>query len=324
MLINTFLNNRSRFVLMKRSPKTSRADINSTYQLTLEKMFVASLMIILFILQLFPRQASKRDVRIELNIPLEVIDMPAIQPETPLPTPPPVVQDVIIPFIPIVKEEQEDPRSIRENLETITLDMNPVSESNLMSNSQLGDISMAGFATSYNRDQGRVSLEISTDRKTITSTTQSSIDFNVSAGATRQRFNEETITLEDPVPATREAHIETPVQTQSTNNELISLNENQFLLKESESTIGTNEYRLWNKINGAFDRLDKNRFGTLPEKVRRTTAGLSVSFHYGDGMQHDIFWFQGGKVIIRVTGQRPRSLADELEKAFDALFRLTL
>ncbi|MFZ5516025.1 MAG: hypothetical protein ACOY90_05275 [Candidatus Zhuqueibacterota bacterium] len=309
---------------MKRSPKTSSADINSTYALTLKKTIILSLTFILIFLQLFPRHASKREVSMELNIPLEVIDMPAIEPESPLPTPPPVAQDVITPFIPVVKEEQEDPRSIRENLETVTLDMNPVTDSNLLNNSQLGDISMAGFSTSYNRNQGRVTLDISTDRKTITSTTRSNIDFNVSAGATRQKFAEESIKLDEPVPVTRETHVETPAQTPTTNNELISLNENQFLLKESESTIGTNEYRLWNKINGVFDRLDKNRFGALPDKVRRTASGLSVTFYYGDGMQHDIFWSKGGKVMIRVTGQRPRSLADELGKAFDALFRLTL
>jgi len=51
---------------------------------------------------------------------------------------------------------------------------------------------------------------------------------------------------------------------------------------------------------------------------------LTCSFHYSDGIIHDIFWTKGGKVIIRVTGGRPSQISQELGKAFDAVLRLTL
>ena len=96
------------------------------------------------------------------------------------------------------------------------------------------------------------------------------------------------------------------------------------MLKESESTIGTSEYRLWNKINAALERLDKNRFRKLPENIQRTRKGLIATFRYNNGMIHDIFWSKGGKVIIRVTGSRPQKQVTELQKAFDSIIRLTL
>ena len=110
--------------------------------------------------------------------------------------------------------------------------------------------------------------------------------------------------------------------TESDLDKLITVDKNQFLLRESESTIGTEEFKTWNRINAALDRLNKDRYGELPNNVKRNSSGLYVSFDYKDGRQHDIFWSKGGKVIIRVTSKRPNSQIYELRKAYDSLLQL--
>ena len=324
MLINSFLKDRHQFIPVKRSPKNKCADLNGKYLIYLEKTLIISLSFILILLHVFPRHKTKSEKRNELNFSIEVIDVPVVKEELPPPTQPPVVPEVMTPFTPIVKEEKPDPRKIREELETVTLDLKTEADSKLLTGSQLGDISLAGFGGSYKRNLTKVSLDLATDRTIISGSAGSGLDLNLSTATKSQKFVDEKIDLDSPLIVSRETKKEEPVENKKSNSELIEIRENQFLLNESESTIGTNEYRLWNKINGIFDRLDKNRFGKLPANVTRTTTGLRVSFYYRDGMQHDIFWSKGGKVIIRVTGQRPRRLSAELEKAFDALFRLTL
>lgn len=324
MLIKSFLNDRHQFIPVKRSPKTRRADLNGKYLLYLEKTIVISLSLILIVLHLFPRHKTRSEKREDVSLSIEVIDVPIVKEETPPPELPPAVMEEITPFTPIVKEEKPDPRKIREELETVTLDLNLDDDARLLAGSQLDEISLAGFGSSYKRNVNKVSLDITTDRMSISGAPGNGLDLNLSTRSNNRKFVDEAVELNGPLAVSREEPIEAPKQEPKVNSDFIDLDENQFLLKESESTIGTNEYRLWNKINGVMDRLDKNRFGTLPENVIRTNSGLNVSFSYRDGAQHDIFWSKGGKVIIRVTGQRPSQLSAELEKAFDALFRLTL
>ncbi|UCE07768.1 MAG: hypothetical protein JSW07_06980, partial [bacterium] len=170
-------------------------------------------------------------------------------------------------------------------------------------------------------DKG-ASLNISSDLSLFRNHDEGHLDFNLETDDGSKRFVDDAVDLDSP-PLATVAKTKTD-EVQKVDTELIKVNENQFLLKESESTIGTNEYRLWNKINAALDRLDKNRYGKLPQNVRRTRNGLTVSFRYNDGVIHEIFWSKGGKVIIRVTRPRPIQLTSELQKAFDSLIRLTL
>lgn len=324
MLIKSFLRDRHQFIPVKRSPKTRRADLNGKRLIFLEKTLLLSLSIILILLHIFPRQKTKTEKRKDFNLSIEVIEVPVVKEELPPPTLPPVVHKVEKPFTPVIKQEKPDPRKIREELEDVTLDLNIDADSKLLTNSQMDEMSFASFDRSFQRNVTKVSLDLSTDRSGITGADANGLDLDLSTEASGPKIPDDDIVLDSPLTVSRETQTEMPQKDTNTSQELIELNENQFILKESESTIGTNEYRLWNRINAVFDRLDKNRFGNLPANVVRTASGLNVSFSYRDKSQHDIFWSKGGKVIIRVTGQRPRRLTTELEKAYDALFRLTL
>ena len=321
MIIKNFLTDRHNFIVAKQVIKKSKAEIFNNYRKLIEKSVIISLLITIGLFNLYPRQKSEKNSQGKIKISLEVIDIPITQQEEP-PPPPPPVQEVITNYSVVVKEEQKDIRQLREEIEDVTLNLELDTDENLLASSQINEIPYSRFTHQRSQFDENVSLNIVSNLKSTRNGAGGGLDFNLETNSTSKRFVDNAANLDSPPIET----INKPKKNEiaRTNNELITINKNQFLLKESESTIGTSEYRLWNKINAALDRLDKNRYGNLPQNVQRTRKGLNASFTYSDGIIHEIFWSKGGKVIIRVTGRRPRELVTELQKAFDALIRLTL
>ncbi|MCI0493868.1 hypothetical protein L0Z72_02585 [candidate division KSB1 bacterium] len=321
MLRNSFLNERHKFYIVKSCEKTENADLVNDYRRVLKVSTIVALFSIMAMFHYFPRLADKNTNMKMLSVSIEVIDIPNIKEEEPPPPPPPVQEMVQIINI-IEKKEELDPRRLREELETVELDLNMETENNLLASSQIDNISYAGFAGRLSRSQKGASLNIASELN-LSHQSGAGLDLNMGEKAARKKFVDNSPSLDNSVlPPPKEQRSENNAAT--ANTDLIKVDKNQFLLKESESTIGTDEYRLWNKINAALDRLDKNRYGKLPENVQRTSGGLTCSFRYSDGIIHDIFWNKGGKVIIRVTGSRSLQISNELGKAFDAVLRLTL
>jgi hypothetical protein len=318
MIINNFLDGRHRFIIARHTLKNQKADQIGNYRNYLEKSIILSLLITMILFQLFPYKKKYYNDKEKLKVSLEVIDIPITKQEEP----PPPVQQMMTNYTIIIKNEPADVRKIRQEIEKVTLDLELETDKSLLASSQLDNINYAGFTRNRSRVDEGASLDISTDLNLLKNHDGSGLDFNPGTGSASKRFVDDAVDLDNPLlPAVAKSSMN---EAKKTDTELIKINSNQFLLKESESTIGTSEYRLWNKINAALDRLDKNRFGKLPENIQRTQKGLIVTFRYDDGMIHDIFWSKGGKVIIRVTGNRPQQQVTELQKAFDALIRLTL
>ncbi len=324
MIIKSFLTGRHEFIIAKRIAKTKRAELIQNYRKILEKSLTLSLLITLILFQLFPRQKNPDTKKDQLKISLEVIDIPVTKQEESPPPPPPPVQEVITNYTVIVKNERIDSRKLREKIEDVTLEIEVETDNNLFANSQISDVTYSRLNRSLARFEKGVSLNINSELNNFSNHIDGNLDFNLGTTEVNKRFVDTSANLENPDLATEPKLKKTETKIKRVDTELIKVNENQFLLKESESTIGTNEYRLWNKINAALDRLDKNRFGKLPTNVQRTRNGLAVSFEYNNGVIHEIFWSKGGKVIIRVTGWRPKNLSNELERALDSLIRLTL
>lgn len=321
MLRNYFLNGRHKFHIIKASEKNEKADLVNDYRHIIRISTIFALFAILSIFHFFPKLEEKPSNLSPLSISLEVIDIPNIKEEPPPPPPPPVkemVQTITI----IEKKEEIDPRRIRDEIETVELELDINTENNLLASSQIDHISYAGFAGRLARSQKGASLNI-TSGLNLSHQSGSGLDLNLGDKISRKKFVDNSPNLDNSaltMPREQKKEDNTAVS----NTDLIKVDKNQFLLKESESTIGTDEYRLWNKINAALDRLDKNRYGKLPTNVKRISSGLACSFQYSDGVIHEIFWAKGGKVIIRVTGSRPSQISHELGKAFDAVLRLTL
>lgn len=319
MIIKNFLNGRHRFIVARPAAKNQKADQISNYRKYFERSLVLSILITMILFQLFPSNKKQRNDKSHLKIALEVIDIPVTKQEEP---PPPPVQDVIINYAVVIRNENNEARNIREELEDINFELDLKTDNSLLANSQIDHVSYAGLERNRSRFDRGVSLDISSGQNKFRNQDGGGLDFNPGTGNVTKRYVDDAINLDNPPLA---AETESKMnEAKGSEAELIKINKNQFLLKESESTIGTSEYRLWNKINAALDRLDKNRFGKLPQNIQRTSTGLVATFNYDDGIIHDIFWSKGGKVIIRVTGNRRQQQVTELQKAFDSLIRLTL
>lgn len=319
MLHNNKSGYRNKFIIGIRSPKNENVDIYKNYKKTLEISLILTLLFTIVLFHLLPDSKKEESIIKNFSIAIEAINIPVIIEEPP----PPVIEEEITTYKVIAEEKKPDPRKLRDEIEKVELKMDLVEDTNLLANSQIGNVSYAGFSQSSGRDRSALSLDFNSQRNRFRNN-NGSLDFDVKNKKTvNKKFVDNSIKL-DTSPTEILKKPQKIKKKEVKKNENLIKGNNQFILKESESTIGTNEYRLWNKINAVLDRLDKNRFGKLPQNVIRTAKGLNLAFNYRDGIQHDVFWEKGGKVIIRVTGQQPRKLTYELEKAYDALIRLTL
>jgi len=324
MIIKSFLTGRHEFIIGKKLTKNDKVDLINNYRKIIEKSIILSILITLVLFQLFPRHKQNQARKDRFSFSLEVVDIPITKNEEPPPAPPPVIKEVITNYEVVIKKEQVDRRKIRDEIEDVNLELDLENNNNLLASSQISDITYTDFNRQLDRYRKGVSLNISTDLNRINNFSGNNLELDLGDNKVSKKFINNSVELETPPLASVPEVNKTENLTKEVDRGLIKISENQFLLKESESTIGTAEYRLWNKINAVLDRLDKNRFGTLPKNVQRSVKGLAVTFKYVNGDQHDIFWSKGGKVIIRVTGNRPKHLSDELERAYDSLIGLTL
>ena len=321
MINNTFLNGRHQFIVARQTLENQKVEQVVKYRKHREISLILSLIITLILFQLLPHQKKQLSDKGHFKALLEVVEIPLTKQEEP--PPPPSVQEMITDYTVIIKNENNDVHKIREELEDVNLELDLKTDNNLLASSQIDNINYANLLRNRSRQDGGAALDVSSELNKFRNHDGNGLDFNPGTGNVSKKYVDDAIELDSPALAV-DTEAKMNEATKKTETELIKINQNQFLLKESESTIGTSEYRLWNKINAALDRLDKNRFGKLPQNIQRTSKGLIVTFSYDDGIIHDIFWSKGGKVIIRVTANRPQQQVAELQKAFDSLIRLTL
>jgi len=98
---------------------------------------------------------------------------------------------------------------------------------------------------------------------------------------------------------------------------------NARILSFSSSTIGTEDYKLWNKLNAELDRLNKGRYGRVPKEIQRHNRGFIIRFAFPDNVQHEIHWQQDGNVWIKVIGDSHKTDIQELRRSVNSLLRLS-
>jgi len=96
------------------------------------------------------------------------------------------------------------------------------------------------------------------------------------------------------------------------------------ILTFASSTIGTEDYKLWNKINAELDRLNTGRYGSVPKEIVRMRNGFVIKFAYADGTRQEIQWQNSGNVLIKIIGKSRRTPVQELRRALDSLLTITL
>ena len=317
---------RNLFLIAKTPAKSPDCDLRRSYYLNLERGLIASLILVIAFLYIFPRMNSHDVNRLKDISLIEVIDIPVVKkPEI---IPPPPIEKIVEPVVVVEKKEE---KSLKDKIkeEKLTLNISEKIEDLYLASSQIGDIGGVDLSLSSLSSSGnsRLDMEYETHRSVLDDDASLSLDLSRSTG-----FNKKTdkslknsskslfsndLNEGESNKAPEKEKAET-VQTEQG----VFASKDQFILKESESTIGTREFKIWNRINSSLDRLNKDRYGDLPKNVQRVQNGLTVSFAFSDGARHDIFWKKGGKVIIRVTGRRPKDQISELNKAYDGLLHL--
>ncbi|MFQ5648999.1 MAG: hypothetical protein ACE5IY_03575 [bacterium] len=96
------------------------------------------------------------------------------------------------------------------------------------------------------------------------------------------------------------------------------------VLSFASSTFGTEGYKLWNKIISELDRLNKGRYGTVVQEIKRHKKGFVVQFSYDDKTHQEVHWRNDGNVWITVIGKSNKSTIQELRRALHGLLRLSL
>jgi hypothetical protein len=96
------------------------------------------------------------------------------------------------------------------------------------------------------------------------------------------------------------------------------------IISFASSTFGTEDYKIWNKINAELDRLNKGRYGSVPKEITRVKGGFIIRFGFPDGTRQEMHWENAGNVWIKITGNSSRSSAQELRRALDALLKINL
>lgn len=96
------------------------------------------------------------------------------------------------------------------------------------------------------------------------------------------------------------------------------------ILKPPKSSLALTEYRMWSKLSGELDRIDKRNFNNNIPNLKKNREGIWVSFVYRDGIQHQINWKKGGKTSIKVIGKNRKSAMEELQRALSALLQLSI
>lgn len=315
---------RKKYIKKFNLAKSSRKVIQDfDYKKNLKCAIIISIIISIFGFHFFPRitKYDNENVKIALSL-IEVIDIPNVRKFEPPPALPPVKE-----MEPLKTEtEKQESKTLKDEIKehNLKLDINHENTGELLLvDSQLSSISEINFTGRpyASQDFGAIEFEYS---KIATNMSNDNQDLSLKLPEAKINKQYKEKSLDNSLSSQNETQIKVKSKqlTDSELEKLVVLDKNQFLLRESESTIGTEEFKTWNRINATLDRLNKDRYGELPKNVQRISNGLTVSFTYNNGGTHDIFWSKGGKVVIRVTGVNSSNLMDELLKAYDALLQL--
>ena len=318
MLFDTDKSLLPRFILAKAINFGEQARVRNLYRRNLEVAMILSLIIVIFLTKWSPNwKMIRKEEYVEVE-GFEVIDMPLIEEE--LPPPPPITESLneeqlVVNEIQVIKEEEKELEP--EPTLDLKLDIEEpqLLESSLSSDFQTKVNSYRSFKLSntklalgdnyHSRESGGSSLELGIKKKNNQYRETEKVDLKLETKA-------DLSTTESPKPLSGSGSL---IETTDDVDVVI--------LKPPKSSLALTEYRMWSKLSGEFDRLDKRHIaGDIPNMIKNN-KGIQIAFRYGDGIKHQIFWQKGGKTSIKVIGKNRRTTLEELRRALSALLQLT-
>jgi len=319
------------FILGKSSEETLYFASKQNYQKNIEKGLIFSLVVFILFFRFFPNKHLKyiaqriKDIRLEAVTIREIPDEIPVIPED-LPTTPRLqAQDIVVQQISEPEnadDQQSHQSSVDEEASEFSLDL-PVNKIDkyLVSNSQVISPAKTEFELHVNLDYDKNTLFIKSDHDVHDNA--GSADLMIHSKSKRRKAANDKVNLN--LGNSSNAFPENLTTKATDKNLNLSLNINngsERILRFAASSIDTDDYKLWNKINAELDRLNKGRYGKVPDAIRRHSRGFYINFNYSDGVAHQIHWQKDGNVWIKISGKNSRSSIFELRRALKALLGL--
>lgn len=323
---------KTRQFILGKSPRNSlNGRERLQYRKNVEKALVVSILAMIVFFRLTAHFDVEQYLAEKNDIVFETVDLPEPPPVIEEPPKmqmeqvveiPPQEEEVLSPEDEILKEIEDllDDGSDEEQLQLASNDVGDY----LLSDSQLGSVSgpEMTFRQSRNRDarlnvggagnrnfEDGAGLDIgkteSTSRRSLDSGGKGpELDIGKNSSPAGNRNQEGTVERQTP--------------------RLGLTGKNTRVLSFASSTIGTEDYKLWNKLNAELDRLNKGRYGHVPSEIERHRRGFIIRFTFSDNIKHEIHWQQDGNVWIEIVGESNKSDLQELRRSVTSLLRLSI
>ncbi len=314
-----------KFILAKSTRNTLEGLLKLKYKKNFEISLIFSIVLTFSAFRIGANFDIGKYLEMEENRTFEFLDIPQL---VDIKEPPKLKMEQVIAIPP---EPEEDLKSnelvkkieslLAENQEEEVLDIKSDLSDNLITNSQ---ISVSGFEVKIRGRRGYEGGSMNFGDRSINSDLLT--DGQLDVGQTRRtgsRFvaDNSSLDLESDSKNGTKAHRKI---AGSEEPKLGISGRPEKVLSFSTSTIGTQDYKIWNKIIAELDRLNKGRYGKIPAELQRHRGGFLINLTFPDKTQHEIHWRNNGNVWIKVIGQSNRTTIEELRKAAGGLFRLSL
>ncbi|MFQ5865540.1 MAG: hypothetical protein ACE5IW_09960 [bacterium] len=263
------------------------------------------------------------------SVSFETIDIPLIEPRI---EPPPVLKMEEVVEVTKEDENQENvnleeiEELLGENEEEVELALNSDDfGAYLLSNSPLGSIRgpEIQLRKKLGHGDGKISLKKNKSYDSLIS--ESEIDMDIGKAQRLERGSGSSdVTIDVASQSNKKMDQRAKEKYHSDEISLGISGVPEKILSFGSSSIGTEDYKLWNKLTAELDRLNKGRYGTSPKEMKRNSRGFILGFGYSDGVQHEIHWRKDGNVWIKIIGQSSKNTLQELRRALNALISLSL
>lgn len=314
-----------KFILAKSMRNTLEGILKLKYKKNFEISLIFSIVLTIFAFRIGANLDIEKYLEMEENITFEFLDIPEL---IDIKEPPKLKVEEVVEIPPEPEEEVKSNDLIEkiesllvENQEEVTLDLQSDLSDNLINNSQMV---VSGAELKIRGRRGYQGGSMNFGDRGVNSDLLA--EGRLDVGQTRRtgsRFVADNSSLD--LGSDSKNGTKTQRKMEGSDEPKLGISGRlEKVLNFSFSTMGTEDYKLWNKIIAELDRLNKGRYGKIPAELQRHPGGFLIYFTYSDKTQHEIHWRNNGNVWIKVIGQSNRTTIQELRKAADGLFRLSL
>lgn len=335
LLLTMFIKNRAlvKFILAKSVENGLHHKSKQNYRKNFEKSLIISLITTIILFRIATISPIEKKSISEEDIKLNLIDILKIPPE--IENPPELKMENVVEIEPTENQaEEENPileelKELLEEKEDVKLTINSDEmERYLTSNSPLGLISDRELELRRSLDDagGRITFKGGKSLNQLLA--ESRVDLNIGTveRSERELSNEEaTVNLAAPKDDSVEQPLNNSKENLNSDDVTLSLsNLNEKIISFTFSTIGTEDYKLWNKLNAELERVSQGRYGPIPKEIKHSKTGFTLTFSYTDGTKHEIHWRKSGRIWIKVIGNSHKSTVQELRQSLESVLSLTL